>query len=325
MMDKRCFLGFDTSCYTTSVACVDGEGIVLDERAVLSVPLGGRGLRQSDALFQHNRNLPALLERLFQAVGDRRVGAVAYSAAPTAAPDSYMPVFLAGRLAATAAAGALGVPLLPVTHQAGHLRAALFGNESLLAGGTLLAVHLSGGTTDLLRVTLHGGHIGEIVRLGGSGDLHAGQLVDRVGVAAGLPFPCGRALEALARQAQDRSIRIPASVRGLDCSLSGAETKILRLIDAGAVSPQDAAAEVFSLLARSILRMLAAAAEQTGVRRALLAGGVASSAHLRALLTERVRRRRLNLELYFARPELAGDNAVGVALLGLEKRRETEA
>lgn len=71
-----------------------------------------------------------------------------------------MPVFLAGRLAATAAAGALGVPLLTVTHQAGHLRAALFGNESLLAGGTLLAVHLSGGTTDLLRVTLHGGHIG---------------------------------------------------------------------------------------------------------------------------------------------------------------------
>ena len=72
-------------------------------------------------------------------------------------------------------------------------------------------------------------------------------------------------------------------------------------------------------------RMLAAAAEQTGVHKALLAGGVASSAHLRALLTERVRRRRLNLEMYFARPELAGDNAVGVALLGLEKRRETEA
>ena len=64
------YLGIDTSCYTTSIACVEADaekqGIVLDERTVLSVPLGGRGLRQSDALFQHNRNLPDLLDRLFE-------------------------------------------------------------------------------------------------------------------------------------------------------------------------------------------------------------------------------------------------------------------
>ena len=55
------YLGIDTSCYTTSIACVEEKSIVLDESTVLSVPLGGRGLRQSDGLFQHNRNLPALL------------------------------------------------------------------------------------------------------------------------------------------------------------------------------------------------------------------------------------------------------------------------
>ena len=48
------YLGIDTSCYTTSIACVEEKSIVLDERTVLSVPLGGRGLRQSDGLFQHN-------------------------------------------------------------------------------------------------------------------------------------------------------------------------------------------------------------------------------------------------------------------------------
>lgn len=314
MMDKRCFLGFDTSCYTTSVACVDGEGIVLDERAVLSVPLGGRGLRQSDALFQHNRNLPVLLERLFRAVGDRQVAAVAYSAAPTAAPGSYMPVFLAGRLVAAAAAGALGVPLLPVTHQAGHLRAALFGNEPLLAGGTLLAVHLSGGTTDLLRVELRGGYIGEIVRLGGSGDLHAGQLVDRVGVAAGLPFPCGRALEALARQAKDRSIRIPASVRGLDCSLSGAETRAQHLL-AGGVPPADVAYAVYDCIARTLAKLLSAVAGESGCGTVLLSGGVASSALLRELLAARIAP---DVRLYFGRSELSSDNAVGVALLAAD-------
>ena len=62
------YIGIDTSCYTTSVACIKQGSIVLDERTVLSVPSGARGLRQSDMLFQHNRNLPALLERLFGAI-----------------------------------------------------------------------------------------------------------------------------------------------------------------------------------------------------------------------------------------------------------------
>ena len=38
------FLGIDTSCYTTSVACVDEKGIVYEKRTVLSVKLGQRGL-----------------------------------------------------------------------------------------------------------------------------------------------------------------------------------------------------------------------------------------------------------------------------------------
>ena len=97
-------LGFDTSCYTTSVACAGRDGVVVDERKVLDVPHGGRGLRQSDALFQHNRNLPPLLDALFSHIDRRLVRAVAVSVSPTAAPDSYMPVFLAGQLAARSAA-----------------------------------------------------------------------------------------------------------------------------------------------------------------------------------------------------------------------------
>ena len=55
------FLGVDTSNYTTSVSCVSTEGIVFERRTMLSVPLGERGLRQSDAVFQHVRNLAMLL------------------------------------------------------------------------------------------------------------------------------------------------------------------------------------------------------------------------------------------------------------------------
>lgn len=314
----RAVLGFDTSCYTTSVAAVSWTGEILtSRRRLLRVPLGERGLQQSEGLFQHVTALPELVQEALRDLSGCEVAAICASTRPRPAEASYMPVFKAGESHARAAASLLRVPFFSVSHQEGHIRAARV--DSGLDGGEFLALHLSGGTTELLCV-----RDGALSLLGGSTDLHAGQLVDRVGVRLGLPFPAGPALERLAMQGQSCE-RLGVSMRGVNCSLSGAETKILRLIDAGAVSPQDAAAEVFSLLARSILRMLVAAAEQTGVRRALLAGGVASSAHLRALLTERVRRRRLNLELYFARPELAGDNAVGVALLGLEMRRETEA
>lgn len=62
---RRAYLGIDTSCYTTSVCLVDGTGAVIgDERIILSVPKGGRGLSQSNMVYQHTRNLPVLMERL---------------------------------------------------------------------------------------------------------------------------------------------------------------------------------------------------------------------------------------------------------------------
>lgn len=305
------YLGFDTSSYTTSVACVGGEGIVLDRRTVLSVPLGGRGLRQSDALFQHNRNLPALLDALFAQIGQRRIAAVAVSATPTAEPDSYMPVFLAGRLAATAVARALSVPLIETTHQAGHLRAALLGNEALFKNEAFLAVHLSGGTTDLLRVQTREGRLGAIECLGSANDLHAGQFVDRVGVSLGLPFPCGVHLEALADRAEDRTIRIPSSVRGLACSLSGAETRAAQLIERG--TPQaEVAFAVYDCLARTLAKLICNAVTATGCADVLLSGGVASSALLRQQLHVRVKEA---ARLWFGERALSSDNAVGTALL----------
>ena len=60
------YVGVDTSCYTTSVASVDEYGIVSDLRTVLSVKQGERGLRQSDGLFQHVRNLETLMPELMK-------------------------------------------------------------------------------------------------------------------------------------------------------------------------------------------------------------------------------------------------------------------
>ena len=304
------YIGVDTSNYTTSVSCVSTEGIVFERRTMLSVPLGERGLRQSDAVFQHVRNLPPLIQAMMDQVDRSAVSAVAVSAKPTSAEESYMPVFLAGKLAATAIASSLGIPLYETTHQAGHVRAAMLGQEEKITESPFLAMHLSGGTTDLLLVERDGGLLGDISRIGGCDDLHAGQFVDRVGVALGLPFPSGVHLEELARQATAREIKLPSSVQGLHCSFSGQESHCQRLVASGAEKAEIAFA-VYDCLARTIAKLLTNAFAQTGCKTALLSGGVSGSALLRELLKDR-----LKVNLLYAQKGLSADNAVGAALLG---------
>ncbi|MEA4870325.1 MAG: O-sialoglycoprotein endopeptidase [Christensenella sp.] len=307
-------IGVDTSNYTTSISCVSTEGIVFERRTVLSVPLGERGLRQSDAVFQHVRNLPPLMSALLEQIDRSEVSAVGVSAKPARSEESYMPVFLAGKLAATAIASSLNVPLYETTHQAGHVRAAMLGQERAIDESPFLAMHLSGGTTDLLSVKQEDGLLGDIERIGGCGDLHAGQFVDRVGVALGLPFPSGIHLEALARRAIKREIKLPSSVHGLNCSFSGQESHCQRLVASG-TEKEEIAFAVYDCMARTFAKMLTNAFERTGCKMVLLSGGVSGSTLLKELL-----QKRMDAKLLFAGSGLSADNAVGVALLARDRR-----
>ena len=89
MRKTELYVGIDTSNYTTSLALCDGEGRVLANlKAPLPVKEGERGLRQSDALFAHIKNLPPLMDELssaMHAVEDARVCGIGYSATPRSA------------------------------------------------------------------------------------------------------------------------------------------------------------------------------------------------------------------------------------------------
>ena len=79
---------------------------------------------------------------------------------------------------------------------------------------------------------------------------------------------------------------------------------------------EDIAREIYDLLARTMIRMLQAGAVKTGIHSALITGGVAASSLLRQMMEERKRKTRNCPELVFGKPEMSGDNAVGVALIG---------
>ena len=146
-------LGIDTSNYATSLAVFDTDAgeVVCDCKKFLPVKEGQLGLRQSDALFHHTAALPEMLAELSGKADLTKVAAVGVSAKPRPVEGSYMPCFLAGVSAATAFALSRALPLVQLTHQQGHIAAALYatGQPELFDQETLV-FHVSGGTTDLL-------------------------------------------------------------------------------------------------------------------------------------------------------------------------------
>ena len=314
----RVTLGFDTSCYTTSAAAVSEQGeVIAASRMLLPVAQGQRGLRQSEAVFAHVKQMPLVVEELRRQLDgqDAEIAAVCASASPRDEADSYMPVFTVGLGHAKVLSDALRVPLFETSHQQGHIAAGLIGNRE--PEGAFVALHLSGGTTELLEC-----RDGKLTLIGGCADLHAGQLVDRVGVALGLPFPAGPHLEKLAMSyGGEVQNLLPVSFEkdGVTCHLSGVETRAQQWIREGKMSPEQIAAEVFDALARTVARLLMGACEKAHVRTALVVGGVASSTLLRRELARRLGKQRRPIEVLFGQPQYSADNAAGVAAIGMKK------
>lgn len=300
-------LGLDTSNYTTSAAVFDGEG-GRNQGRLLEVRPGELGLRQSDALFQHVKHLPEVVEALLGEEGLGTVQAVGASTRPRAVEGSYMPCFLAGASQGQVLSQVLGVPFYAFSHQQGHLAAAAWSAGRLdLLDRPFLAWHLSGGTTELLRVEPE--EDGVAVRaeiLGGTSDISAGQLIDRTGVLLGLPFPAGKGVEKLSRQAQKREY-YKVKVNSLTFSLSGMENKVRQMVQRGE-EPAEIAWFAQETVCRVVQACTKAAMEVYPGLPVLCSGGVASNGRLKELL-------RQNCGALFAQPQFSTDNAMGTAIL----------
>lgn len=298
-------LGIDTSNYTTSVAVIEEGGAVSQYRRLLPVPEGKKGLRQSDAVFLHTAALPELLERALLEHGPaERIGV---SLKPRPAEGSYMPAFTVGSGFARALAAATGAELRATTHQEGHIAAVLFeAGRMALLGGRFYALHLSGGTTELVRCDGTAGGL-QVEIVGRTLDVSAGQLIDRLGVFCGLPFPCGAALEKLAPETGGYPPLCAA--KGCDCNFSGLENRSKQLVESGADAGV-AARFLFDSIGETLVKMIEAAMRTHGEAPLVLCGGVMSNRGIKKTLAAR-------FETVSASPAVSADNAVGVAALAL--------
>ena len=301
-------LGIDTSNYTTSAALLDGAtGALREKHRLLQVKPGELGLRQSEAVFQHTMALPELLKELFADSG-MTPDVVGVSVAPRDEAGSYMPCFMVGKGTADSLGAAFGRPVRYFSHQAGHISAALYSAGKLdWLDKEFIAFHVSGGTTEAVKVEPDREKILRAERVAESLDLKAGQAIDRVGVTLGLPFPAGPALDALSRES-DKTYRIKPFLRDGDCSLSGIQNRCERMKAAGEPD-RDIARYCIEAVCAALRGMTLALQERFPGLPLLYSGGVTSNSLIRERFTE-------EFGAVFAAPGFSSDNAVGVAVLG---------
>lgn len=311
-MKKKVVLGIDTSNYTTSVAIIDGDGaLVANLKRPLPVKPGEHGLRQSDAVFAHIKNIPDIMREAQTYLTGCDCVAVGVSERPRNVEGAYMPCFLSGVAAAESICAALDLPLYKFSHQCGHIMAALYSSKRFdLLDKEFCAFHVSGGTTEVLTVKPQGdAFFAELV--GGTLDLNAGQVIDRVGVKMGFPFPAGKHLEAAAL---NNTQPLPTSrprVVDLSVNLSGIENMADSLYKKTA-SAELVSAFVLKYVSSALIKLADAYVEKYGICDFVFAGGVMSNSIIKADIAKKHK-------ASFAEPALSADNAVGIAYLTLRK------
>ncbi len=306
-------LGIDTSNYTTSVAIADLSGnSIANIKRPLPVKQGERGLRQSDAVFAHIKNLPSAMQEAKAVLNGRVPIAIGVSARPRNLDTSYMPCFLSGVAAAESISAATAAPIYTFSHQCGHIMAAIFssGNQALLDGREFCAFHVSGGTTEVLKVKFNGSEfITECV--GGTMDLSAGQVIDRIGVHMGMSFPSGREMEKFAITNKKPLPKKKMSVNDTYVNLSGLENMAIKLYSETVDIPY-VSAFVLNYIADALITLAENYKKKYNTEDFLFAGGVMSNEIIKSKIKQKI-------NAYFALPEYSSDNALGIALLCARK------
>jgi len=297
-------LALDTSNYTTSAAVFDGTNGKNCSR-LLDVKPGELGLRQSEALFSHVKRLPEIMDELLQDLPADHIRAVGASTRPRAVEGSYMPCFLAGESQARNLARVLDVPFFAFSHQQGHIAAALWSSGRMdLMQTPHLAWHLSGGTTELLLVEPEIHNV-RAVKIGGTSDISAGQLIDRTGHLLKLDFPSGKLLDRLCGESHTADFfRVKSD--GLTFSFSGVQNKVEQYFAAGH-SPEDTARYCLHSVCAAVIKTTGLALKQYPGFCVVFSGGVASNTLLRESCS--------GFESVFAPPQYSTDNAMGAAVL----------
>ncbi|WFD09053.1 O-sialoglycoprotein endopeptidase [Tepidibacter hydrothermalis] len=310
---NKIILGIDTSCYTTSIAAINlDKEIIINEKRMLKVKHGNRGLRQSDAFFQHTNNLGDMFGDLKSKIKDYDIVGVCVSSRPRPIEGSYMPVFSCGYKFAKTISSVLNTKLYQTSHQECHVEAAFY--DTNIDKDRFLCIHMSGGTTEILLINrkLYGYDI-EIV--GATKDISAGQLIDRVGVKLGYEFPCGEYLDQNALKCDVDVHNLKISSKEGYMNFSGVENQIFSIVDN--YSKEYVSKVILNSILDSIYKSIIFLSDKYNIKDVLFVGGVSSSKYISSKLINKLSNNKINA--FFTKSSFAKDNAIGSGIIGVNR------
>ena len=219
---------------------------------------------------------------------------------------------LVGTSYAQAAALARGLPVVPVSHLAGHVYSAMLADPFLQP--PYLALVVSGGHTDCVVLRSHG----DAVRLAATRDDAVGEAFDKVARMLGLPYPGGPAVQRAAEQGDPTRFPLPRTRLDDSFSFSGLKTAVryavrdlsVEQLDAQTVADLAASFQVAAV--DQLVAGLEHALERSGADRVAVVGGVAANAALR----EAVGQRFAGLRVVIPDLRYCTDNAAMIAVAG---------
>ncbi|MGL4914264.1 MAG: O-sialoglycoprotein endopeptidase [Romboutsia sp.] len=310
-------IGIDTSCYTTSIAAISlGKKVLLNKKIMLEVKKDSKGLRQSEAVFQHVKNLGEMNKELKATLKDYNIIGICVSTKPRPIEESYMPVFTVGQNFAKLISAMLNCDLYETTHQENHIEASLLTNK-LNNEKSFLSVHMSGGTTEILLCQRNEDNMDYNIEIvGGSKDISFGQLIDRVGIKMGYDFPCGKYIDENALNCSEKIKQgLKTSVKDGYMNLSGLENQINKIFDEN--SKEYISKLLLDSVIRNMIKSIIYISKVYKVNEVVFAGGVSASKYISKELT--IKLKKYKIDSYFTKPEYSTDNAVGCALTGVKK------
>ena len=321
-------LGIETSCDETGVALYDTERGLLADALYSQVDIHAEygGVVPELASRDHVRKTLPLIDQVLTESGLARgdIDGVAYTAGP-----GLVGALMVGATLGRAIAAGLGVPSLGVHHMEGHLLAPMLAAGDLAPAYPFVALLVSGGHTQLVRVD----GLGRYELLGESLDDAAGEAFDKTAKMLGLPYPGGPHVAKLAEQGDPARFDFPRPMvkqGGLDFSFSGLKTHTLTTVRAceveGALSDKDKAdiARAFECaVVDTLVIKCRRALKQEGLTRLVMAGGVSANVRLRAALEEKLAKE--GCEVFYPAPSLCTDNGAMIAYAGALRLAAGEA
>jgi len=289
-------LGLESSCDETACAVVEDARWVRSDVISSQVDVHARwgGVVPELASRAHVKNIVPVIEA---ALRDAGVTLADLDGIAVTRGPGLVGALLVALQTAKAMAWARELPLVGVSHLAGHLEAIYLDDAAnaearsrRLPALPHLALLVSGGHTMLVEVRARG----DYRVLGQTRDDAAGEAFDKVGKLIGLGYPAGPIVDKLARGGDAHARELPRSLPGkddLDFSFSGLKTAVLKLVGREGPRPEgqalaDLCASFQAAVVEQLVRKTRAAARLTGLTEVVIGGGVAANSGLRATLAE---------------------------------------